>query len=87
MPYILVREGEIREGNAAMYYPRAKVLVPARVDAASKTPAFKNVCGPHREEPTARPRWNGKEIDANKGIRPNRRPTFPFPAKRKPSRW
>jgi len=37
------REGEIRAGNAAMYYPEANVLVPAAVDAASRTPAFKNI--------------------------------------------
>jgi len=26
-----------------MYYPEANVLVPAAVDAASRTPAFKNI--------------------------------------------
>jgi len=43
MREILVREGEIRAGNAAMYYPEANVLVPAAVDAASRTPAFKSI--------------------------------------------
>jgi anaerobic selenocysteine-containing dehydrogenase len=40
---ILVREADIRAGNAAMYYPEANVLVPADVDPLSKTPAFKSV--------------------------------------------
>jgi anaerobic selenocysteine-containing dehydrogenase len=40
---ILVREHDIRAGNALMYYPEANVLVPATVDPASKTPAFKSV--------------------------------------------
>lgn len=34
---------EIRPGNIAMYYPEANVLVPRRLDARSKTPAFKSV--------------------------------------------
>ena len=34
---------EIREGNAAMYFPEANVLVSRRVDPSSKTPAFKCV--------------------------------------------
>jgi molybdopterin-dependent oxidoreductase alpha subunit len=33
----------IRVGNALMYYPEANVLVPRRVDPASRTPAFKNI--------------------------------------------
>jgi molybdopterin-dependent oxidoreductase alpha subunit len=33
----------IRPGNALMYYPEANELVPRHVDAASRTPAFKNV--------------------------------------------
>ncbi len=40
---ILVREFDIRAGNAAMYYPEANVLVPRAVDPRSKTPAFKSV--------------------------------------------
>lgn len=43
MQYILVREFEIRVGNAAMYFPEANVLVPKTVDPHSKTPGFKNV--------------------------------------------
>src|SRR5208337_4648505 len=43
MPNILVREYDIRAGNALMYYPEANVLVPATVDPNSKTPAFKSV--------------------------------------------
>ena len=34
---------DIRPGNLAMYYPEANVLVPRRLDARSKTPAFKSV--------------------------------------------
>jgi molybdopterin-dependent oxidoreductase alpha subunit len=33
----------IRAGNLAMYYPEANVLVPRRLDARSRTPAFKSV--------------------------------------------
>ncbi|MEK6675536.1 MAG: FdhF/YdeP family oxidoreductase [Planctomycetota bacterium] len=40
---ILVREFDIRPGNAAMYYPEANVLVPRTADPDSRTPAFKNV--------------------------------------------
>ena len=43
MRNILVREYDIRAGNALMYYPEANVLVPATVDPGSKTPAFKSV--------------------------------------------
>ncbi len=43
MRYILVREFDIRAGNAAMYYPESNVLVPHAVDPLSKTPAFKSV--------------------------------------------
>jgi len=39
----LVRPFNIRQGNAAMYYPEANVLVPRDVDPRSKTPAFKSV--------------------------------------------
>jgi anaerobic selenocysteine-containing dehydrogenase len=34
---------DIRAGSIAMYYPEANVLVPRRLDARSKTPAFKSV--------------------------------------------
>jgi anaerobic selenocysteine-containing dehydrogenase len=41
---ILIRPfANIRQGNCLMYYPEANVLVPAEVDAESKTPAFKSV--------------------------------------------
>jgi len=43
MQNILAREFEIRAGNVLMYYPEANVLVPATVDARSKTPAFKSI--------------------------------------------
>jgi molybdopterin-dependent oxidoreductase alpha subunit len=43
MAGILVREYDIRAGNALMYYPEANVLVPATADPLSKTPAFKCV--------------------------------------------
>jgi molybdopterin-dependent oxidoreductase alpha subunit len=43
MENILVREFDIKPGNAAMYFPEANVLVPKTVDPASKTPAFKSV--------------------------------------------
>ncbi|HLY37879.1 MAG TPA: FdhF/YdeP family oxidoreductase [Candidatus Binatia bacterium] len=34
---------DIRAGSIAMYYPEANALVPRRIDARSKTPAFKSV--------------------------------------------
>lgn len=40
---IVVREIDIREGNAAMYCPEANVLVPRAADPESRTPAFKSV--------------------------------------------
>jgi molybdopterin-dependent oxidoreductase alpha subunit len=43
MRYILVRDYDIRPGNAAMYFPEANVLVPHTVDPLSKTPGFKHV--------------------------------------------
>ena len=39
---VLVREIDIRRGNAAMYFPEANVLVPRIADARSGTPAFKS---------------------------------------------
>ena len=43
MTAILVREFDIRAGNAAMYYPEANVLVPTDADPESRTPAYKAV--------------------------------------------
>jgi len=43
MHYILVRQFDIRAGNAAMYYPESNVLVSHAVDPLSKTPGFKSV--------------------------------------------
>jgi anaerobic selenocysteine-containing dehydrogenase len=43
MHNILVREYDIRPGNALMYFPDANVLVPSATDPHSKTPAFKSV--------------------------------------------
>lgn len=43
MDRIIVREIDIREGNMAMYYPEANVLIPRTADAVSRTPAFKSV--------------------------------------------
>jgi molybdopterin-dependent oxidoreductase alpha subunit len=54
MPNICVRAFDIKPGNAAMYYPEANVLVPATVDPASKTPAFKSVTV-HVEQPARVP--------------------------------
>jgi anaerobic selenocysteine-containing dehydrogenase len=34
---------DIRPGSIAMYYPEANAIVPRRLDARSKTPAFKSV--------------------------------------------
>lgn len=41
MENIQVVIGNIRAGNAAMYYPEANVLIEANIDPLSKTPAFK----------------------------------------------
>ncbi len=43
MDGIVARTFDIRPGNAAMYYPEANVLVPARADGRSRTPMFKSV--------------------------------------------
>ena len=40
---IVVREYDIRAGNALMYFPETNVLVPTTTDERSKTPAFKSV--------------------------------------------
>jgi molybdopterin-dependent oxidoreductase alpha subunit len=40
---VLVREFDVRAGNAVMYFPEANVLVSASVDPQSHTPAFKSV--------------------------------------------
>jgi molybdopterin-dependent oxidoreductase alpha subunit len=34
---------DIADGSAAMYYPEANVIVPRRLDPASRTPAFKSI--------------------------------------------
>jgi len=39
---VLVREIDIRPGNAVMYYPEANAIVPRSADAKSRTPAFKS---------------------------------------------
>jgi len=41
----------VRAGNAVMYFPEANVLVPADVDPASGTPAFKSVAVTVEPEP------------------------------------
>jgi molybdopterin-dependent oxidoreductase alpha subunit len=43
MRYLLARPFDIREGNVAVYYPEANVLVPHTVDPQSRTPGFKSV--------------------------------------------
>ncbi|MCE2795730.1 MAG: FdhF/YdeP family oxidoreductase [Planctomyces sp.] len=43
MRMLLARSLDIRQGNAAMYYPEANVLTGPEVDPLSKTPAFKSV--------------------------------------------
>ena len=40
---VLVRTGNIKTGNAAMYYPEANILVPREVDQHSRTPSFKDI--------------------------------------------
>jgi molybdopterin-dependent oxidoreductase alpha subunit len=40
---VLVREFDVRAGNAVMYFPEANVLVSSSVDPQSHTPAFKSV--------------------------------------------
>jgi molybdopterin-dependent oxidoreductase alpha subunit len=40
---VLIRAGDIRSGNALMYFPEANVLVPTITDPRSRTPAFKSV--------------------------------------------
>ena len=42
MANVLVREVDIRAGDAAIYYPEANALVPRAADPESGTPAFKN---------------------------------------------
>jgi molybdopterin-dependent oxidoreductase alpha subunit len=43
MAHVLVREFDVRAGNALMYFPEANVLVPTTTDPLSRTPAFKSV--------------------------------------------
>ena len=40
---VIAREYDVPPGNAAMYYPEANMVVPRRVDPASRTPSFKCV--------------------------------------------
>jgi molybdopterin-dependent oxidoreductase alpha subunit len=42
IPNVVVREVDIRSGNAVMYYPEANVIIPKTADSRSGTPAFKN---------------------------------------------
>ena len=39
---VLVREVDVRQGNAVMYYPEANVIIPSEADPRSGTPSFKN---------------------------------------------
>ncbi|MFM7151597.1 MAG: FdhF/YdeP family oxidoreductase, partial [Gemmataceae bacterium] len=60
MDHIVVRPFDIRQGNAAMYFPEANVLVPRDLDPQSKTPIFKSVpivieAAPPAEPDTRRP--------------------------------
>jgi hypothetical protein len=45
---------DIRPGTLAMYYPEANALVPRRVDARSRTPAFKSIAARVRAVSNAR---------------------------------
>jgi molybdopterin-dependent oxidoreductase alpha subunit len=54
MTGILVREFDIRSGNALMYYPEANNLVPTATDPLSRTPAFKCVLVTVKMETPAR---------------------------------
>lgn len=58
--HMIVREFDIRAGNALMYFPEANILVPKTTDPASKTPAFK--CVLIDIEPESAP-TNGEDID------------------------
>ena len=58
---ILVRQHDIRAGNALMYYPEANVLVPKDVDPRSKTPAFKCIEITLEPLPKSQPSSNGHE--------------------------
>jgi len=57
---VLVREFDVRAGNAVMYYPEANVLVPGGVDPRSHTPAFKSVVVTVAPEPVATPTTDGR---------------------------
>jgi molybdopterin-dependent oxidoreductase alpha subunit len=50
---VVVSLAPIRPGSLAMYYPEANVLVPRRLDARSKTPAFKSVAATVRSRGAA----------------------------------
>ncbi len=57
---VLVREFDVRAGNAVMYFPEANVLVPDGVDPRSQTPAFKAVTITIEPEPLTRPGDEGR---------------------------
>lgn len=60
MNNVLVREFDIRAGNAAMYFPEANVLVPSGVDPRSFTPAFKAVTITVEPQPLTAPSDEGR---------------------------
>jgi molybdopterin-dependent oxidoreductase alpha subunit len=62
---ILVREYDVRAGNALMYFPEANVLVSGTVDPQSKTPAFKSVLVTIE---TARPATSGAEAGQRRAL-------------------
>ena len=64
---ILVREYDIKAGNALMYFPEANVLVPTTTDPKSKTPAFK--CVLVRVSPTTSDLTNGQIVTQADGRR------------------
>jgi molybdopterin-dependent oxidoreductase alpha subunit len=66
MAGILVREHDIKAGNALMYYPEANVLVPAIADPLSKTPAFK--CVVITVEPGATAAHDGSLVAKSDGL-------------------
>jgi anaerobic selenocysteine-containing dehydrogenase len=42
MSGLLVRQTDVRPGNAVMYYPEANEIIPSEVDPRSGTPSFKH---------------------------------------------
>lgn len=57
---VLVREFDVRAGNAVMYFPEANVLVGSGVDPQSFTPAFKAVVVTVAPEPLTKPGSEGR---------------------------